>query len=56
MSVNASYECGDLIAVRKHDGTEAWRQEGVTKSWNTPLVYRSLGGEDELAVSAVGEI
>lgn len=54
--VNASYECGDLIALRKHDGTEIWRQEGVTKSWNTPVVYRSLSGNDEIAVSAVGEI
>jgi alpha-L-fucosidase len=54
--VNASYECGDLIALKKHDGTEAWRQKGVTQSWNTPVVYRSLSGEDELAVSALGEI
>jgi outer membrane protein assembly factor BamB len=54
--VNASYECGALIALRKSDGTEVWRQEGITKSWNTPVIYRSLSGDDELAVSAIGEI
>lgn len=54
--VNASYECGDLIALRKSDGAEVWRQEGITQSWNTPIVYQSAGGKDELAVSAVDEI
>jgi outer membrane protein assembly factor BamB len=54
--VNASYECGDLIALRKQDGTEAWRQKGVTQSWNTPVVYWSLNGQNELAISALGEI
>ncbi|TWT76302.1 outer membrane biogenesis protein BamB [Planctomycetes bacterium CA13] len=54
--VNASYECGDLIALRKSDGSEVWRQKDVTQSWNTPIVYQSVNGKDELAVSAVDEI
>lgn len=54
--VNASYECGDLIALRKVDGSEVWRHKNVDKSWNTPVLYSALDGEDELAVSAVGEI
>jgi len=54
--VNASYEGGDLIAFNKADGSEAWRQEEITKAWNTPIVYKSANGEDELAVSAINEI
>lgn len=54
--VNASYESGDLIALNKTDGSEAWRQKEVTKAWNTPIVYKSANGEDELAVSAIDEI
>ena len=54
--VNASYECGDLIALRKSDGSEVWRQKGVDEAWNTPVVYQSLNGQDELAISAIDEI
>ncbi|TWT69638.1 outer membrane protein assembly factor BamB family protein [Crateriforma conspicua] len=54
--VNASYECGDLIALHKEDGTEAWRQEGIEQAWNTPVIYQTVNGHDELAISAVGEI
>ena len=54
--VNASYECGDLIALKKSDGSEVWRQEDLQQAWNTPVLYRSLSGEDELAVSAIHEI
>ncbi|MEQ8211644.1 MAG: PQQ-binding-like beta-propeller repeat protein [Lacipirellulaceae bacterium] len=54
--VNASYQCGDLIALQKSDGSEAWRQEDLKEAWNTPVVYQSLSGEEELAVSAMGEI
>ena len=54
--VNASYEGGALIALNKSDGSEAWKQEGVTKAWNTPIIYKSANGEDELAVSAINEI
>lgn len=54
--VNASYECGDLIALNKANGSEAWRHEGVEEAWNTPVVYHSLSGETELAISTKGEI
>lgn len=54
--VNASYECGDLLALEKSDGSEVWRHEDVPEAWNTPVVYRSLSGEDELAVSTMGQI
>lgn len=54
--VNASYECGDLIAVKKSDGSEKWRQKDLQQAWNTPVVYQSRSGEDELAVAAIDEI
>ena len=54
--MNASYECGDLIALRKTDGSEVWRQEDIVEAWNTPAIYRSLNDKDELAVSTKGEI
>ncbi|MFG0291128.1 MAG: PQQ-binding-like beta-propeller repeat protein, partial [Rhodopirellula sp. JB044] len=49
--VNASYECGDLIALRKSDGSEVWRYKDVEEAWNTPVVYQSLRGDDELVIS-----
>lgn len=49
--VNASYESGSLIALNKFDGTETWRQDGIEESWNTPVVYRSNSGEDEVAIA-----
>jgi outer membrane protein assembly factor BamB len=54
--INASYECGDLIALRKSDGSEVWRQSGLEQSWNTPVIYKSGTGTSELAVAAVGQI
>ncbi len=49
--VNASVECGDLIALRKSDGSEAWRQPDIAESWSTPAVYRNPAGAMELAVT-----
>ena len=51
--INASYQSGDLIALRKSDGSEVWRQSGIKESWNTPIVYRSTKGEDEVAVATI---
>ncbi len=49
--VNASVECGDLVALRKKDGSEAWRQSGMVQSWSTPVLYKSESGKTELAVT-----
>ena len=54
--VNASVESGDLIALKKSDGSIAWRQSGIDQSWNTPAIYESLDGSKELAVSIKGKI
>ncbi len=54
--VNASPESGDLIAINKSSGKEAWRQSGIQKSWNTPAIYQNTDGSGELAISIKGEI
>lgn len=54
--VNTSYQNGDMIALNKTDGSEVWRQKDITEAWNTPIVYKSADGKDELAVSAINEI
>ena len=53
---NASVESGDMIALNKSDGSEAWRQSGIQRSWNTPVIYRALSGADELAVTIAGKV
>jgi outer membrane protein assembly factor BamB len=53
---NASVESGDMIALNKSDGSEAWRQSGINRAWNTPVIYRSLNGSDELAVTIAGKV
>lgn len=46
--VNAGVESGALVALRKGDGKEAWRKEGMARSWSTPLLFEAGG---RLAVS-----
>ena len=53
---NASVESGDMIALNKSDGSEAWRQSEIKRSWNTPVTYRARSGADELAVTIAGKI
>lgn len=54
--VNASVESGDLIAINKSDGSEVWRQGGMSESWNSPVVYKNQNNKDELALSIKGKI
>ena len=54
--INASVECGDLIALNKSDGSVVWRQPGIDQSWSTPVIYQSPGGAKELALSTKGKI
>jgi len=53
--VNASVECGDLIAFDKMSGKEVWRAKGMDSSWNTPIVVAGPDG-DELVVSVKGKV
>lgn len=52
--VNASVESGDLVALDKDSGKEAWRSDGMKASWNTPHLVKTAAGATELAVSVKG--
>ena len=54
--MNASVECGDLIALDKIDGQEVWRQSGIDESWSTPSIYEAADGSTELALTIKGKI
>ena len=49
--INASIECGAVIAFDRTTGREAWRIPNVEKSWTTPLVATTSRGAQELVVS-----
>lgn len=49
--VNASIECGSVIAFDKGSGNEAWRIDGVQRSWTTPIVAITPKGNPELIIS-----
>jgi outer membrane protein assembly factor BamB len=49
--VNASVECGSLVAIDKASGKEAWRADGMDSSWNTPHLVSLPDGKQELVVS-----
>ncbi len=53
--VNASVESGAIVALNKADGREAWRFEGIERSWSTPVVAMSKDGREELIVSMKGK-
>ncbi len=54
--INASVESGELIALDKSNCDVIWRQSGIAESWNTPVIYESLNGNKELAVTIKGKI
>jgi hypothetical protein len=54
--VNASVESGSLIALKKEDGSESWRAEGMKSSWNTPHLVTLADGKQELVVNIKGSI
>ena len=49
--VNASVESGSLLALDKKTGREVWRADGMSRSWNTPLLVTLDGGKQELVLS-----
>jgi outer membrane protein assembly factor BamB len=54
--INASVECGDLIALDKKSGDEVWRLSGMAMSWNTPTLVKTAAGKWELAVNTKGTV
>jgi len=48
--VNASAESKSIRALRKSNGEEVWRVDGIVDSWSTPLVVTTADGGKELVV------
>ena len=48
--VNAAIESGSLVALNRSDGNKAWEQNGMVRSWVTPLVIDAKG-RPEVVVS-----
>jgi outer membrane protein assembly factor BamB len=53
--VNASVECGALVALDKKTGAEAWKAPGIQRCWGTPVLV-NVEGKQELAVSVPGKV
>ena len=51
MIINASIESQTVFAFDHTTGKEAWKIEGIERSWTTPIVGRSESGRDELIIS-----
>jgi hypothetical protein len=50
--VNASIESGAVVALKKENGDEVWRFEGLRRSWGTPAFVETGAGQYELVVSS----
>jgi outer membrane protein assembly factor BamB len=53
--VNASVECGALVALHKSDGSEAWRLPGTASAWSSPMLVDVPGGKPELVLNLAGK-
>ncbi len=51
--VTESHDNAGMVALSKKDGSEVWRQTGISAAWDTPLLLKA-GGRDELIISAAG--
>ncbi len=49
--VNASIECDSMIALDKMTGKEAWRVEGISKCWASPVLVDAGGGKQEVVLN-----
>ena len=54
--VNASIESNSLVALKKTDGSEVWRAEGIDRSWSTPALVDLPDGKQEIVVSMKGSV
>jgi outer membrane protein assembly factor BamB len=56
--VNAAAEGTALLALRKDDGKEQWRQEAdaLRGLWGTPVLVEADGGQQDLAIAVPGEM
>jgi outer membrane protein assembly factor BamB len=53
--VNASLEQGAMVALRKKDGSEAWKFKDIGRTWSTPVLV-DVGGKQELVLNTVRNI
>jgi outer membrane protein assembly factor BamB len=53
--VNASLEESALVALKKKDGSPAWKVKGIGRSWTTPVLV-DVGGKQELVLNTVKSI
>lgn len=49
--VNAAIESDAIVALKKSNGSEAWRFEVKGRSWSTPAIVKSPAGKNEVVVS-----
>jgi outer membrane protein assembly factor BamB len=49
--INASVECGALVALNKTNGQELWKSPNINSSWNTPTLVTTPEKTQELVVS-----
>ena len=54
--VNASIESGAVVALKKENGDEVWRYEGLRRSWGTPALVQTVAGTHELVVTSQEQI
>jgi outer membrane protein assembly factor BamB len=54
--VNASVESDSLVALDKQTGTQVWKADGMYRSWSSPALVETAGGDVELVVSVQGQI
>lgn len=54
--INASVESSSLYALDRKTGKEKWRANGVSQSWNTPVLVTAKSGRTELIVAAKGNV
>jgi len=50
--INASVECGALVALDKSTGEEKWQAKGMSETWNTPILVDVESGPTELVLGA----
>jgi outer membrane protein assembly factor BamB len=53
--VNASIESASVIALRRTDGTPAWKVKGMGKCWSSPALV-AVGGRQELVINFPGKV
>jgi len=54
--VNAFVESRSLVALDRETGQEAWRLDGLRRTWSTPLLANTADGKTEIVISLQGEI